>query len=92
MHGSGGDGNPEGVAVGGVSREQTTSSDTRRQISGIGYRRRSGEQRTLWIDDEGLLFWYGDRGIPGGRMILCGGATVGVGGQGRRRNLPWREV
>ena len=25
-------------------------------------------------------------------MIFCGGATGGVGGQGRRRTLPWKEV
>ena len=50
-----GDGNPVGVAGGGISREQTTVSDGRRQGSGIGDRWRSGERRNLWRDDTELL-------------------------------------
>ena len=48
-HGSGGDGNQEGVVGGGISREQKTASDYMRQVSSIGDRQHSGEQRTLYI-------------------------------------------
>ena len=33
----------------------------------------------------GAVFWYGYRGYPGGRMIMCRGEKGGVGGQGRRQ-------
>ena len=47
IHWSGGDGKPEGMAIGGGRREQTTASYGMRWGSGIGYGRCSGERRTL---------------------------------------------
>ena len=43
-------------------------------------------------DNRGLVLRDGDRGRPCESMILCGGATGGVSGKGRRWNLPRRAV
>ena len=53
---------------------------------------RSGEWRTLCIDEMGLVCWDGNRGGPGGKMILCGGATGAVGGQHKRQTLPLEGI
>ena len=50
------------------------------------------DRRNPWRDSVVLVFWDGDGGRPGGRMILCGGATGGVGRQVMRQTLPWRGV
>ena len=50
----------------------------------------SGERRTTCRDDALLVCWAGDRGRPGGRMILCGGVAGSFVGQGRIKTLPWR--
>ena len=71
-----------------VSREHTTESDGRRRGRGIRHGRRSSDSRTPWRDNAGSVFWDRYGGRLGGRTILCGGETVGVGGQGRRRTLP----
>ena len=42
------------------------------------------ERINPWRDDAGAVLRYGDREIPGEQMIMCGGNTVSVGGQGRR--------
>ena len=47
MHGSRGDGNPADVEREGNRIEQTTKGDDRIRFSGIGYRRHSGDWRTL---------------------------------------------
>ena len=68
------------------------ASDGSRQFSGIRDAQRSSEQRTLWRYFMGLVCWDVDREFPRRRMIHCRGLTGGVGGQGRRWDLPWREV
>ena len=50
------------------------------------------ERRSLWRYDVGSVYWEKYDGLTGGRMIPCGGATGSVDRQGRRRNLPQREV
>ena len=75
----------------GIRRDWTTVSDGRRQGSGIGDRRRSGEWRTPWRDYTGYICWYGDGGRPDGKMIPCGGATGSVVRQGRMQTIPKRE-
>ena len=64
--------------------------DGRRYGSDIGYGQSSGERRIPRRYDAGLVFWYSYRGIPGGRIILYGGATSGVGRQVSWWTLPWR--
>ena len=82
----------EGVAGGGISMERTTASDVRRKGGVIGDGRRSCERMNPWREKSVLVFWDGYGGRPRGWIIPCRSAMGGVGGQGRRWNLPHREV
>ena len=70
------------MTVGGISTERITGSDGWRWGRGIRDKRLSGEKRTPWRYDSGLVCSYRYRGCPGGRMIPCVGAKGGIGGQG----------